>query len=745
MEYKTIKISTKEAWITLNSRELYSAFKHVIHDLHSTRLKSDIDDALFYFFIRDLGEEPVSGEMVPDFLPVDIAQLSQLSQMLSHNKDIRGNKLFDELTVADNLTKVWSDKYGEHVEQVSEKLIRAIYHMPRKILHEGGFSKLVRVMIGVLLHKAYILHKQSITPEMFNDEKIKNQLTEAMFLGYYYGISYMLDDILDNKITNEKLRNTIQKIIDDALEKGSIDTNNMPESNTMKLAIEAFNFFENTFPRDKYPQLWEIFKLFNKYQREDGKLKFGAEYNNDYFYNLLRGKSAYSRIIAFMLANNGKLDLSTEHNMFQIALFNQLIDDLRDFYVDRRQANVTPFTYYEHAKLHNNKKIIESFANPLLMLFNELSILLDKYKNNARARRLLITRVIQAFKHIKISQGKHGLLYFADVFKSGIPDIDWTVMNIIQNTKYVRDFEGSFLNKVSEVSLKLRGKTDDALDLINDTQELLDAHLYLPEDKLINKAINHALEGGKRIRPALARMASHLFGIDDKNILPLMLALEYVHTASLIMDDLPAQDNATKRRGKLSVHIKFGEDVAQLAATDLIFKGTNHILLLNQSFEHGVVNKICQYFMEVGSIITEGQLNDLQKNAKTLKELEMVAKKKTGIAIESAILPIAWLSKVDEQEVIFSKRYAELLGLMYQAKDDLLDKESSSKIGKDSKLDEKNGAITFVTLLGVDGTMKYIDDKLTKINELLNEWTNAYGRDTTTLQNLANFVAKRKK
>ena len=200
--------------------------------------------------------------------------------------------------------------------------------------------------------------------------------------------------------------------------------------------------------------------------------------------------------------------------------------------------------------------------------------------------------------------------------------------------------------------------------------------------------------GGKRIRPVIMLEFCKLFGGDIQNVINFAVALEMIHTYSLIHDDLPCMDNDDMRRGKPSCHIKFGEDIALLAGDTL----------LTESFKIAANSKAYDCLkIKAISILAEraglhgmigGQVMDLsfEKNKPDLDLLRTMYIKKTGCLISAAAEIGAIIGGATDEEVAIAKNYAVNLGLAFQIIDDILDVTGDEAVlGKPIGSDLENG------------------------------------------------------
>ena len=248
--------------------------------------------------------------------------------------------------------------------------------------------------------------------------------------------------------------------------------------------------------------------------------------------------------------------------------------------------------------------------------------------------------------------------------------------------------------------------------------------------------------GGKRIRPIIMLEFAKLCGADEKDVLPFAVALEMIHTYSLIHDDLPCMDNDDLRRGKPSCHIKFGEDTALLAGDTL----------LTESF--GVALKSCaaaDLKLKALDVLRDragadgmigGQVMDLafEKERPDAELLKTMYLKKTGALLSAAAEIGTILAGADENIVDISRQFALKLGLAFQIIDDILDITGDEAVlGKPIGSDKDNNKTTFVTIYGLDRA-KEMAAELT--NDALNLLSKLSG-DTTNLTELTKFLLNR--
>ncbi|HSN55878.1 MAG TPA: polyprenyl synthetase family protein [Candidatus Sulfomarinibacteraceae bacterium] len=254
-----------------------------------------------------------------------------------------------------------------------------------------------------------------------------------------------------------------------------------------------------------------------------------------------------------------------------------------------------------------------------------------------------------------------------------------------------------------------RGHRDPAPALRGRIEARL-AELVPPEGAhpdLLHRAMRYSLlAGGKRIRPLLTIQVATDFGASEIDALDPACAIEMVHTASLILDDMPCMDDATLRRGEPANHRVFGEDTAILAATALLNRAFG-VVADGERLPAATRLDLVRLLSEaVGSNgIIAGQLCDLRMRhgqGDDIADITQMYHQKTGALFVAALEAGARVAGVEEAWVRAVREYAVNLGLAFQILDDLLDAYGSqAEIGKDTGQDETKN--TLVSRLGPDG------------------------------------------
>ncbi|MFN0150792.1 MAG: polyprenyl synthetase family protein [bacterium] len=256
--------------------------------------------------------------------------------------------------------------------------------------------------------------------------------------------------------------------------------------------------------------------------------------------------------------------------------------------------------------------------------------------------------------------------------------------------------------------------TYDVKRFLDDTRVRVDAAIdaLLPaaneEPRSIHEALRYAVfSGGKRVRPALLLLAADAVRGRMETHVDAAAGFEMIHTASLILDDLPSQDNAPVRRGRAACHIEFGESTAVLASTALLSLGIGAVAL-NAVREKAPSRAPARIVRLVADAIGTrgmigGQIADLAlaPSGATMEALEYIHSHKTGALFIACAQAGALLAGGAEAEVAALGDYAKNVGLAYQIADDILDHEGTlESLGKPAGQDSEKA--TFVGVFGLE-------------------------------------------
>lgn len=267
------------------------------------------------------------------------------------------------------------------------------------------------------------------------------------------------------------------------------------------------------------------------------------------------------------------------------------------------------------------------------------------------------------------------------------------------------------MNLEESLSLK-RQLVDNALDDLLPGED--------NEPAILHRAMRYSLfAGGKRVRPILAMVAADVVNGGPPGVLPLAVALECIHTYSLIHDDLPAMDDDDLRRGKPTAHKIFGEAVAILAG-DALLTFAFALLASPEVVRVYRLERLAAVIAELAAAagsenLIAGQVMDITNEGKTptAETVERIVRCKTGALIRASLTSGARLAGGSQEQIEILGQFGEKLGVVFQIKDDLLDLEGDPvKLGKAVKKDQRRGKLTYPLLLGEEKANAMMQDLL---------------------------------
>jgi geranylgeranyl diphosphate synthase type II len=256
----------------------------------------------------------------------------------------------------------------------------------------------------------------------------------------------------------------------------------------------------------------------------------------------------------------------------------------------------------------------------------------------------------------------------------------------------------------------------------------------------VERSMGYTLHApSKRVRPVLTMLAAELCGGTAEHALPVAAAIECVHTASLILDDLPGMDNAPLRRGRPANHVEFGEAIAILAAFGLLNEAYG---IVARSYEPVLAAELATLVADaIGRDgLIAGQAADLLATEQEIafELLERIHRGKTGALFNASAIAGAMTAGADRGSIAALSAFAKNLGLAFQIIDDLLDVEgNSTKTGKAVRADARK--TTFVSFSGIDGAHQLA----TELCQTADRALALFGRRADNLRALSAFVASR--
>ena len=250
------------------------------------------------------------------------------------------------------------------------------------------------------------------------------------------------------------------------------------------------------------------------------------------------------------------------------------------------------------------------------------------------------------------------------------------------------------------------------------------------EPELI-EAMNYSLlAGGKRIRPMMLLNATAMLGGDLDSALSFAIALEMIHTYSLIHDDLPAMDNDEYRRGKKTTHAVYGEAMGILAGDGLLnYAFETALKAFDLEPQNPVIGKALKILARkagiygmIGGQVVDVESEEMPLTDMTKERLDFIYRLKTAALLESSMMIGAVLAGASEEDIAKIEKIATKVGLAFQIQDDILDITSSLEVlGKPIGSDEKNQKVTYVTFEGLEKSKGDVETLSREAVELLSQ------------------------
>ena len=282
--------------------------------------------------------------------------------------------------------------------------------------------------------------------------------------------------------------------------------------------------------------------------------------------------------------------------------------------------------------------------------------------------------------------------------------------------------------------------------------KLIDAELQrlVPEEDTppvtIHRAMRYSLmAGGKRIRPILCMEAARCVADGKEGSVTAACSLEFIHTYSLIHDDLPALDNDDYRRGKLTCHKVFGDAMAILAGDSLLtlaFQVLADLPAIPAERKTRMISELAKAAGTVGGMIG-GQVHDIEgeRQTPTAELLEAIHRAKTGALLCASVRMGAIYAGADEGQIARLTSYGEHVGLAFQIVDDILDvEESSEALGKTAGKDAHQQKITFPAVYGLEGSREMARAECGYAHQALE----VFGERARRLREIADLIVHRK-
>ncbi|TLS49303.1 polyprenyl synthetase family protein [Paenibacillus antri] len=711
---------------------------------HTGKLDAYLNRSISYIYMRDLGKSMDS----PDTQAKIQRTAADVKRRLMSAAEAGPGGQPEWFSAAELYR--WAQKEGVETAVIwaIDKINRVAANVPEGMNAEHAQRKLIKIIIGVVLHA-----NEETDGERSPAERAR-RLDEAIRLGYSYGLTYpFIDDLLDAQVLTAQEKTQYSQIIREALRTGVWPEPGEwagPNKAMMQFVYaelrEAFEYIKRSRRPDTQRGFFEqAYVFFHAQESDRAKDLSHAAYTNEELYIPIILKSAYSRLIARSILG-APPDEGFEERTFFYGIYNQLADDLADMFEDMEAGAVTPFTYY--ATYRDRRP---DLINPYELYWTVISHLVHQvYDSDAKAREAILSRAINGLKRHRARIGTEKYNRVMGRLAFGNPAFHRRVQRLVRQADDV-DFLDKLLRDRLIANLRSEREAKEAFfetvrtarEQINSTLQIVKPDGIPPMKETLIDAANYSLAGdGKRLRPVLTFvMGVQEYGLRAASIVPLLRSLEYMHTASLVFDDLPSQDNASFRRGRTTLHRMHDSATAELTGLYLIQKAIQDQASLDQ-FDAETVLALIRYSARAAEDLCLGQAMDLNSKGKalTLEQLNMICFYKTGIAFEAALVMPAILAHANERDVSRLKAFAYHAGIAFQIRDDLLDAEGDERsLGKPVGLDVDNDASTFVTVLGRDGAKKEMWRHYCLAMEALKEMP----RRSAFLQQLLNYILNR--
>ncbi|SDO09007.1 Geranylgeranyl pyrophosphate synthase [Psychrobacillus sp. OK028] len=674
---------------------------------YTGKLDNYLNRSISYIFMRDLGKalnSPDTERRIRDI--VNSLKTNLLSNSVNQKND---TEMF-------SMTGLYRLAQKEGLESTFIWLINKLKivsaNIPKEMDAEHAKRKLIKIIAGVIMQEI-----EEMTDAISLEERQK-RLKKAIRLGYSYGLTYpFIDDLLDAKILSEKEEKQYAQLIRTTLTTGVVPAlDDWTGKNSELIGYihselrEAFEFIKAHQRPEKREGFFEQSYVFFNSQEIDRKKDLANEnYTNEELYIPVILKSASSRLIVRSVIGAPE-DEGFDSRTFFYGIYNQLADDFADMFDDLKDGAVTPYTYY--LKYHDKRS---DLINPFELYWTVISNLIHQvYHSDKMTREVILDRAINGLKRYRERAGKEKYKEVMELFASGNSKFNKLIQQMVRKADDV-DFFDKLLRDHMIASLKNdRQGQEDFIDKAKTIRSEINKILNIPKTNEMNNSIidaaNYSLAGeGKRLRPIVTWfMGVNAYGLTPSTLEALLKSLEYMHTASLIFDDLPSQDNAKLRRGRATLHEVYNVSIAELTGLFLTQKAIWEQTTLEQ-FDSKRVLKLIQYSAQVTADMCRGQAMDLDSKGQqlTLEQLNTMSFYKTGLGFEASILMPAILANTSKLEIEALKKFARHAGIAFQIKDDLLDVEGDTALlGKTIGKDIENNSSTFVSILGVEEAKK---------------------------------------
>lgn len=700
------------------------------------KLKAYLSKSITYIFMRDLGKS-INDKTSTKKIERIVSQIQRWIRKQSNQKTTPTNK---QLSMSWLFKKAKTHGLESTFFWLTNKLALVQQNMPTEIDQTHGMRKLVKIIAGVVLHQFIEM------PDNLAKKEKQILLDQAIRLGYSYGLTYpFIDDLQDScSALNADEKELFNQAIRTSLLQGKVVTcPKFSEKNQEKMRFiyaelnQAFNTIQSFLSEKQSRHFFEQAFVFFEAQDIDRqrKLKDGRYSIEELFLPIIL-KSSGCRLIAKEILNC-QIDENFNYHTFCFGIYNQFNDDIKDIFDDLAEDNVTPYTYY----LKQLELGETNLLNPYRLYWAVVFYLIHHvYANHPKSKKLLLERSINAHKSLRSIIGKtkyHRLS--CDLLNTGVPEFDQLINQLVEQPNDVAWFDKLISRHVAAHFEQRKVQQQQFEQRYHSITEFIRQSLpiaehprlssalnrqFNPKDLNLSECANYSLSaGGKHLRAALAYvMCVDNYNNDPKITKPIIQLLEYMHTASIIFDDKPSQDNSDLRRGQPSLHNKTqSEATAELTGVYLMMRAVEVQSEMKGFPAQNILDSLA-YAANTTQAICEGQLMDLRSKNQliSLQQLELISELKTGLAIEASLMLPAILNNENDIQKGHIKQFAKHLGLAFQIKDDLLDHSGSRvKLGKPTQQDCQVNKASFVTCLGQAGAEEKLYTHYSKASDCL--------------------------
>ncbi|OKP78516.1 geranyl transferase [Paenibacillus sp. P3E] len=739
----------KISWLSFFSRGKKSADsrdydKYIAWLNDNGKLDDYLDRSISYIYMRDLGkalDDPRTKARIQRVVT------DTKNHLVPSDATVRGSRP-ESISVAGFFR--WAQKEGIETTAIwlIEKLKNVATHIPKEMDADQAERKLIKIIVGVVLHVVEDMDENTTSAER------TRRLDEAIRIGYSYGLTYpFIDDLLDSKVLTAPEKEQYSSMIRTALLTGGVpELNEWPGMNMeiiQYVHAELTNAFEYIKslqkPETETTFFEQSYVFFHSQDIDRNKELSNSGYSNEELYIPIIIKSSSSRLIVRSVIG-AQADEGFDERTFYYGIYNQLADDFADMFDDMKDGAVTPYTYYLKYR-HERSDLI----NPYELYWTVICHLIHNvYHSDPKTLEVILDRAINGLKRCKARIGTEKYNEIMEIFASGNPEFNQLVQQMVRKADQVDFFDKLLRDQINTDLKNNRKEKEDFQRTVHTVRDQINELLKIPrpdgippmKESLI-EAANYSLTGdGKRIRPILTWVLGvEVYGLQPAAIEPLLRSLEFMHTASLIFDDLPSQDNASTRRGRPTLHQVHNSATAELTGLYLIQKAIQEQASL-KAFNPETVLALMRYSAEKAEDMCMGQVMDLQSKGipLTLEQLNMMCFYKTGLAFEASLVMPAILAEVQPAEITALKTFAYHAGIAFQIKDDLLDLEGDHQLlGKNTRMDVENNNSTFVSILGPEAARIEMWDHYCHAVEALG----AIPRKITFLKHLLDYIISR--